>query len=84
MLHPAYIYGDSQIVLPNSTRPDSKLKKKLESIVYHFVREGVACDEWRTSYINANDKKADLLTNLFPTGAKEWDFAQNFLHHIFQ
>ena len=39
---PAYIYGDNQSVLANTTIPDSTLKKKSQSIAYHFVREGVA------------------------------------------
>jgi hypothetical protein len=43
---PAYIYGDNQSVLANTTIPDSTLKKKSQSIAYHFVREGAARDEW--------------------------------------
>ena len=45
---PAYIHGDNQSVLCNTSRPDSTLKKKSQSIAFHFVREGVARDEWRT------------------------------------
>ena len=48
---PAFIYGDNQSVLANTTIPDSVLKKKSQSIAYHYVREGVAKDEWRTSYV---------------------------------
>ena len=48
---PALIAGDNQSVLANTTIPDSTLKKKSQSIAYHFVREGVARDEWRTAYI---------------------------------
>ena len=43
---PAYIYGDNQSVLTNITIPDSTLKKKSQSITYHFVREGSARDKW--------------------------------------
>ena len=49
---PAYIKGDNKSVLYNTTIPDSTLKKKSQSIAYHFVREGAARDEWRTSYIS--------------------------------
>ena len=35
-----FIYGDNQSVLANTTVPDSSLKKKLQSIAYHFVQEG--------------------------------------------
>ena len=51
---PAYIQGDNQSVLANTSIPDSTLKKKSQSIAYHFVREGAATDEWRTSYINTH------------------------------
>ena len=39
---PAYIEGDNQYVLANTTIPDSTLKKKSQSISYYFVREGAA------------------------------------------
>ena len=48
---PTFIYGDNQAVLANSSVPHSVLKKKSNSIAYHFVREGCARDEWRTAYV---------------------------------
>ena len=80
---PTYIYGDNQSVLANTTIPDSTLKKKSQSIAYHFVHEGVARDEWRTSYVNTHDNEADLLTKQLPHGDKRKGFACNLLHHIF-
>ena len=80
---PTYIYGDNQSVLANTTIPDSTLKKKSQRIAYHFVREGVARDEWRTSYVNTHENKADLLTKQLPHGEKRKDFVHNLLHHIF-
>ena len=56
-----FIYGDNQSVLANTTVPDSQLKKKSNSIAYHFVREGCARDEWRTTYVNTHDNPADLM-----------------------
>ena len=41
-----FIYRDNQSVLANTTVPDLTLKKKLQSIAYHFVQEGAAWDEW--------------------------------------
>jgi hypothetical protein len=35
---PAYIFGDNQSVLANTTIPESVLKKKSQSIAYYFVR----------------------------------------------
>ena len=43
---PMFIYGDNQSVLANTTVPDSTLKKKSQSITYHFVQEGAAWDKW--------------------------------------
>ena len=80
---PSLIYGDNQSVLANTTIPDSALKKKSQSIAYHFVREGVARDEWRTTYINTHDNEADLLTKVLPNGEKRRGFVRNLLHHIF-
>ena len=80
---PAYIYGDNQSVLANTSIPDSTLKKKSQSIAYHFVREGAARSEWRTSYVNTHDNEADLLTKQLPNGEKRRGFVQRMLHHIF-
>ena len=80
---PAYVSGDNQSVLANTLIPSSTLKKKSQSIAYHFVREGVARDEWRTSYVNTNDNEADLLTKVLPSGEKRRNFVQRLLHHIF-
>lgn len=65
---PSFVHGDNKSVLVNSTKPFSMLKKKSCSIAYHFVREGVAKDEWRVTYINTNDNVADLLTKPLPGG----------------
>jgi len=78
----AFIYGDNQSVLYNTTLPDSTLKKKSQSIAYHFVREGVARDEWRTTYINTNENPADLLTK--PLSAeKRALFINMMMYHVF-
>jgi hypothetical protein len=81
---PAYIYGDNQSVLANTTIPDSTLKKKSQSIAYHFVREGSARDEWRTTYVSTHENEADLLTKQLPSGEKRRSFVKNILHHIFR
>ena len=67
---PTFLYGDNQSVLWNATCPDSVLKKKSNSIAYHFVREGSARDEWRIAYINTHLNVADLLTKPLPSGEK--------------
>jgi len=59
------------------------LKKKSQSIAYHFVREGSARDEWRTAYVNTHENPADLLTKPLPAGKKRSGFVRMILHHIF-
>ena len=46
------------------------MKKKSNAMVYHFVREGVAQDEWQTAYVNMDENLADLLTKLL-SGPKQ-------------
>jgi hypothetical protein len=41
----AYILGDNQSVLANTTVSDSTLKEKSQSVCNHFEREGAARDE---------------------------------------
>ena len=60
--NPAFIYGDNQSVLWNTLVPDSTLKKKSLTVAYHFVREGVARNEWMTGYVNIAGNPPDVLT----------------------
>ena len=52
---PTYVYGGNQSVLANISAPASQIKKTSNSISYHFVHEGVARYEWRTTYVNMHD-----------------------------
>ena len=49
---PAYMYWDNHSVLAGSSRSESTLNKKAQSIAFHFIREGCAADEWRTYFSN--------------------------------
>ena len=80
----AYVQGDDQSVLANTTIPESILRKKNQSIAYLFVREGVARDEWRTSYVNTHDNETNLLNKLLPSGDKRHGFVCRMLHHIYR
>ncbi len=79
---PAFVFDDNQSVLANTAAPTSKLKKKSNAIAYHFVQEGCAKDEWRTSYVNTHDNVADLLTKPLPSREKHTKFIRMLLHHI--
>jgi len=80
---PAYIFGDNQSVLANTSRPHSVLKKKSSSIAFHYVREGVAKDEWRTTYINIHVNPADMFTKPLGGGEKRAKFTSMILHHVY-
>ena len=60
---PCFVMGDNQSVLSNISIPSSMLKKKSNSIAYHFVREGTAKDEWRFQYIKSANNPADILAS---------------------
>ena len=60
--NPTFIQGDNQSVLWNTTVPESSLKKKSCAVAYHFCREGVAREEWLTSYVNTKLYPSDILT----------------------
>jgi hypothetical protein len=85
---PACIHRDNQSVLASCGAPDSlwkKKKKKSQSIACHFVQEGAARDEWRTSlHVNTHENEAGLLTKLLPSGEKRKGFVAKLLHHVFR
>ena len=80
---PCYVYGDNQAVLANSRAPDSMLKKKSNSIAYHFVREGCSRDVWRCAYIKTDDNPADICTKPLPYSEKRVKFCKMLLHHLY-
>ena len=68
---PSYMYCDNQSVIVGSTRPESTLKKKAQSIAFYFIQVGCAADEWRTTYINTSDNISDLMTKPL-SDEKQW------------
>jgi len=78
---PSYVFGDNQSVLSNTSLPHSKLKKKSSSITFHFVREGVAKTEWKTTYLNTHLNPSDMLTKSLPGGEKRTRFTTFVLHY---
>ena len=78
---PTYVYGDNKSVLTNSSIPDSVLKKKSNSIAYHFVREGNYSGEWMVTDIKSEDNVADMLTK--PLSAiKRQRLLGMVMHHL--
>ena len=81
--NPCFIFGDNQSVLWNTTVPDSMLKKKTASVSYHFVREGVSADEWRTTYINTKENPSDILTKNLPAGESRYKKVRMIMYDIY-
>ena len=78
---PTFVYGDNQSVLKNVTLPESTLKKKSNSIAYHFVRESVALGETIHAYIPSGENFADLLTKSL-TGIKRSTHVQKIMYDL--
>lgn len=74
----AHIKVDNMSVVKNTSVPESQLKKKSNSIAYHFVRQQVAADVGRISYEPTNSNIADMLTKV-QSGKARHEFAQMVL-----
>ena len=81
---PAFIYGDNEAVVRNTTKPESTLKKKSQSIAYHFVRQGVARNEWLMTHIRSEYNCSDTLTKTVPAGVKRRYLVSCYLYNIYE
>lgn len=79
---PTFVYGDNMSVIHNTQRPESVLKKKSNSICYHFTRESVAMDESRTGHISTDDNVADLATKVLSSRMKRNHLLGLLMHDI--
>ncbi len=78
---PIYCHGDNMSVIHNTQRPESMLKKKSNSICYHFCREMVAMGEAMTTHIRSENNPADICTKLIPGGMKRDRLCEMILHY---
>ena len=79
---PAYVYGDNQSVLSNTTVPESIISKKHHSIAYHMVREGVSRNEWLTGYVRSEHNTSDTLTKTVPEGEERDRLVGHYLYDM--
>jgi hypothetical protein len=79
---PTYIYGDNKSQVTNSSRPDSTLKKKCNSICYHAIRESDAMGETLLTHIRTGENLADFLTKT-TSGAKCHKLVSGVVHDIY-
>ena len=78
---PIYIYGDNMSVIYNTSRPESTLKKKSNSIFYHAVREPVASGECLTTHCKTGNNYSDMMTKVL-YGQSERDNVARILYDI--
>jgi hypothetical protein len=57
-----HIKADNMSVIKNSSIPESVLKKKSNSVAYHYVRERAASGAIQVSYKPTESNLADMLT----------------------
>ena len=79
---PTYIYGDNMSDINNTSKPESVLRKKSNSICYHFIREAVAMKECITTHVPTLRNFADLLTKCL-LGKKRRDLVRGVLFDIY-
>ena len=78
----AFIYGDNMSFLSNTTISASALKKKMNSLLYHFICKGCARADWRSAHVNTHLNCADLPTKCLPTGLKYSGCIRKFLYWL--
>ena len=60
----AHVLADNQSVIHNVSAPQSTLKKKSNSIAYHYVRERAAAGVIQVQYEPTETNLADILTKV--------------------
>ena len=78
---PNYIFGDNMSVIKNTQTPESTLKKKSNSICYHFCRESVAMGESLTAHVSSPENLADLATKVL-FGEKRRNLVRKLLYDL--
>ena len=79
---PSYIYGDNISVITNTSKPESTLRKKNNSICYHLIREAVAMKECVTTHIPTLRNFSDFLTKVL-FGKKRRDLVRSVMYDIY-
>ena len=77
----SYIYGDNMSVVCSTSRPESVLRKKSNSVCYHAVCESVAMGKSLVGHIPSKENTADLLTKVL-YGLKRRYLVSNILYDI--
>ena len=79
---PTYTLGDNMSVIFNTSRPESMLRKKSNSICYHTVREYIAVGEMITGHEPSVTNPADICTKVLPGGKRRVDLVGGILFDL--
>ena len=79
---PSYIFWDNMSVVYNTSRPESVLRKKSNSVCYHTVHESVAMGESLVVRIPSKENVADLLIKALCGQMRKY-FMSNILYDIY-
>jgi hypothetical protein len=80
---PTYTFGDNMSEIFNTSRPESTLRKKSNSICYHAVRESaVAMDEMITAHEPSITNPADIATKVLPGGHRRDSLVNSIIYNI--
>ena len=77
-----YVYGANMSVIHNISTPELVLKKKSNSICYHFIQKAVTTKACLTTHVQTLVNWADLLTKVL-SGKKRRNLVQGVLFHIY-
>ena len=79
---PTYVCGDNMSVIHNTSTPEFGLKKRSNSICYHFIHKAVAMKECLTPHVPTLVNWAGLLTKIL-SSEKRRDLVRGVLFHIY-
>ena len=77
-----YIYGNIMLVIHNTQRPESMLKKKSNSIYYHAVFNSGAMRESLTGHIGMNKNVSNIATKVL-YGQKRRYLVSQLIYNIY-
>ena len=78
---PIYVYGNNMSAIYNTSRPESTLNKKSNSICYHAVREAVASGKCLTTRCKTGENYSDMMTKVLYRQKKQ-DNVPSILYDI--
>jgi len=73
---PTHVFCDNESVVANSSKVESTLNKKHNSIAYHYVRWNTAAEVIQVSWLNGTYNLADAFTKRLAQARREYLFGE--------